>query len=161
LAAALLCLAANSALAQSNQCELRPDERNPTEKILQCGATLVVRTAPGAGYHSTEAPKTVQLDDGALLLEFHPSPEHSTFQILTPHAIIAVRGTKWAVDVTSERTSVFVIAGSVKVSRLEAPSSVILKPGEGADVVKGDAAPLVVKRWPEKRVRALLSRFGE
>jgi ferric-dicitrate binding protein FerR (iron transport regulator) len=159
--ATMLSIAANSAIAQSNQCELTPDERNPQEKVLHCGATLVVRTAPGTSYRATGASDSLELYDGALLLEFHPSGNHKTFQILTPHAIVAVRGTKWAVEVTSQRTSTLVIVGKVAVTRPSPPSGVVLGPGEGADVDKDSVAPLVVKRWPETRVRALLSRFGE
>ena len=103
----------------------------------------------------------MELYDGALLIEFHPSNNHKTFQILTPHAVVAVRGTKWAVEATSQRTSTLVIVGKVAVTRPSPPSSVVLGPGEGADVDKDSVAPLVVKRWPETRVRALLSRFGE
>ena len=159
-AAALFCVAANSALAQSNQCDLTPDERNPNEKVLRCGATLVVRQAPGASYRGTGS-ESLELYDGALLIEFHPSNRHRTFQILTPHAIVAVRGTKWAVDVTPQRTSALVIVGKVQVTRPTPASSVVLAPGDGTDVDQGSTAPLVVKRWAEPRVRALLSRFGE
>lgn len=159
--ATMLSIAAHSAVAQSNQCELTPDEHNPQEKVLRCGATLVVRTAPGTSYRSTGTSDSLELYDGALLIEFHPSNRHRTFQILTPHAIVAVRGTKWAVEATSQRTSALVIVGKVAVTRPSPPSSVVLGPGEGADVDKDSVAPLVVKRWPEARVRALLSRFGE
>ena len=159
--ATMLSIAANSGVAQSNQCELTPDEHNPQEKILHCGATLVIRTAPGTSYRATGASDSVELYDGALLIEFHPSVAHKTFQILTPHAIVAVRGTKWAVEATPQRTSALVIVGKVSVARPSPPSSVVLGPGEGADVDKDSVAPLVVKRWPEARVRALLSRFGE
>lgn len=157
----MLSVAANSAIAQSNQCELTPDEHNPQEKVLHCGAILLVRTAPGTSYRSTGPSDSLELYDGALLIEFHPSGNHKTFQILTPHAIVAVRGTRWAVEVTSQRTSTLVVVGKVAVTRPSPPSSVVLGPGEGADVDKDSIAPLVVKRWPEARVRALLSRFGE
>ena len=79
---------------------------------------------------------------------------------MTPNAIAAVRGTKWIVEVGPERTSTLVISGRVAVSRPRAEQTVVLRPGEGADVAPDDA-PIVVKRWAEPRVRALLARFGE
>jgi len=154
-----------SAGAQTAGCALAVDDRNPSEKILRCGASLEVRAAAGTNYHAidqqgSEQPKSLQLDDGALLVEFHPSKGRRSFQILTPHAIAAVRGTRWAVEVAPERTSTLVIAGRVAVSRPGAAQIVVLRPREGADVSAGEE-PIVVKRWAEKRVRALLARFGE
>jgi hypothetical protein len=154
--------AANS---QTGECELVADDRNPPEKILRCGDNLVVRAAHGTIYHPLEQqgnrqPKAVQLDDGALMIEFHPREGRRNFQILTPHAIAAVRGTKWAVEVSPARTSTLVISGTVAVSRPQARQTVFLKPGEGADV-SSEGGPIVVKRWAEKRVQALLARFGE
>jgi hypothetical protein len=154
-----------SALSQGSECALVADDRNPSEQILRCGADLVVRTAPGTRYHpidqqGNEPPKALQLDAGALMIEFHPSEAQKNFQILTPHAIAAVRGTKWVVDVISTRTSTLVISGEVAVSRPHANETVVLKAGQGADVSAGTGS-IAAKRWPNKRVRALLARFGE
>ena len=77
---------------------------------------------------------------------------------LTPHAIATVRGTQFAVDVDAGVTSVFVVEGSVEVSRRDGPATVLLGPGEGVDVRPGE--PLVVREWPQPRVNALLARFG-
>jgi ferric-dicitrate binding protein FerR (iron transport regulator) len=156
---------ASTLTAQSDGCKFSPDESNPTQKVLHCGSNLIVRTAPGTAYHSsdhqlTQQPQALQLDSGALMLEFHPSGSNTTFQILAPNAIAAVRGTKWVVEVAPGRTSTFVIAGAVAVSRLDATQGVVLKPGEGADVSPG-AGAIVVKTWAKKRVQALLARFGE
>ncbi|MGA2792448.1 MAG: FecR family protein [Roseiarcus sp.] len=153
------------ASSQTSGCALVADDRNPPEKILRCGANLEVRAAAGTIYHPIDQrgsarPKSLQLDDGALMIEFHPSKRHTSFQILTPHAIAAVRGTKWIVEVGPERTSTLVISGRVAVSRPRAEQTVVLRPGEGADVSPGEE-PIAVKRWAEKRVRALLARFGE
>ncbi len=154
-----------SASSQTGQCALAPDERNPPEQILRCGDGLIVRTAHDTHYRPVDLqgkkrPNSLQLDDGALMVEFHPGPGHRNFQILTPHAITGVRGTKWVVEVTSERSSTLVISGRVAVSRLHGGQTVVLKPGEGADVDSG-GGPITVKRWAEKRVRALLARVGE
>jgi FecR protein len=164
-AISIVLAAAAPASSQSGACELIPDDRNPPEKILRCGAALVVRTAAGTTYHvvdqqQTQQPNALQLDDGALMIEFHPTKKNRTFQILTPHAIAAVRGTKWVVEVGSGRTSTFVMSGIVAVSRPGEGQTALLRRGEGADV-SPDSGPIVVKRWAAARVRALLARFGE
>ena len=166
IVAILILLSAGvSAGAQTSACELVPDAQNPPEKILRCGRTLAVRTAHDTFYHpvdqnGTEQPNAVELDGGALMVEFHPSKRHPSFQIRTPYAIAAVRGTKWVVDVGSEKASTFVIAGRVAVSRPSGGQTVLLRAGDGADV-SPDSGPIVVKRWPAPRVRALLARFGQ
>jgi ferric-dicitrate binding protein FerR (iron transport regulator) len=166
LAAALIGLmAATPAGAQSGACQFVPDDRNPSEQILRCGASLTVRQAAGTSFHAvdqkeTRQPKALQLDEGALLIEFHARAGHNTFQILTPQSIAAVRGTKWAVEVGAGRSSTFVISGVVAVSRPGGHQTVLLRRGEGADV-SPDSGPIVVKRWAAKRVQALLARFGE
>jgi hypothetical protein len=153
------------AAAQNSECKLGVDDHNPSEHILRCGDDLVVRAAPGTRYHpvdqqGTAPPAALQLDGGALIIEFHPSDARKKFQILTPHAIAAVRGTKWAVEARSTRTSVLVISGKVAVAHLNTEPTVVLESGEGADISSGGGR-IVTKRWPKKRVRALLARFGE
>jgi ferric-dicitrate binding protein FerR (iron transport regulator) len=165
VAAAILLSATLSASAQTSACELIPDAQNPPERILRCGDRLVIRTAHDTSYHpvdqnGTEQPNVVELDGGALMVEFHPSRRHPSFQIRTPYAIAAVRGTRWVVDVGSDKASTFVIAGRVAVSRPSGEQTVLLRAGDGADV-SPDSAPIVVKRWAAARGRALLARFGQ
>jgi hypothetical protein len=150
--------------AQSNVCELVPDEKNPPEKMLKCGDSLLIRSTKGAKYRKLGegqgVPSGVRLDSGAVMIEFTPGAERKDFQILTPHAIAAVRGTKWIVEVDAKQTSTLVLSGGVTVSRRRPGAlSVILDPGEGADVT-ATTEKIEVKRWPQKRVKALLSRFG-
>ena len=91
--------------------------------------------------------------------EFTPTEQQKDFQITTPHAIAAVRGTRWVVDVTPKQSSTLVLAGAVEVRRLRAAKGALLRVGEGADVGPANG-PVVVKRWGKKRVDALLARFG-
>ena len=151
----------------AGMCALIPNEKTPSEKILQCGGTegLTVRAAPGTRYRplykkGDSLPTGIRLDDGALLIEFQPSLWRQNFQILTPLAVAAVRGTKWAVDVTSARTSVLVLYGAVGVTNRRLNQYVILSEGEGVDITPADTST-VQKTWGAARVRALLSRFGE
>ena len=167
-AALLMLLAAlpAAALAQGGGCVLTSDKQHPDEKILRCGADLTVRPAAGTVYHPFHAgaagtPPAVELDDGALLIEFHAGKRPREFQILTPEAIASGRGTRWAVEAQSGRTSVLVLEGVVEVARVgaNAGNAVLLHEGEGVDVKVG-AEPLVVKRWASERVNALLGRFA-
>ncbi len=161
-----------SVLGQSNGCVLIPDDRNPSEKILRCGSNLTIRSAPNTRYRLTNPdnrrqPSGALLDSGALMIEFTPNEGQRDFRILTPHAIMAVRGTRWAVEVGPSQTSTLVISGSVEVMQRNvrrgvapgARESAVLGPGEGVDVSAG-TGPIVVKRWAQKRIDALMARFG-
>jgi FecR protein len=152
-------------LAETNGCKLVPDDREPSVKILSCGEDLTIRIAANTDYRLTEQkgqarPKGVQLKAGALMIDFKPSKGQRNFQILTPHAIAAVRGTTWAVEVTAAQSSTLVVSGAVEVTRLNGTRGVTLQAGEGADVTPG-SGPITVKRWGEKRVQALLARFAK
>ncbi len=161
--ACVACLAwlpmAGAALAQAGSCRTVPD-RNSGDLILQCGPNLKVRPAPGTLYHASDGspPRALTLDGGALLIEFHPSARQRTFEILTPMAVAAVRGTRWAVETQSDQTSVLTLSGAVAVRRSNASEAVVLHAGEGVDVDFHPGA-LQVKRWKPERVRALLARF--
>ena len=153
------------ARAGGGGCTLVANEHDPSEKILRCGDSLTVQPAHGTHYRPiTKAgqplPAAIRLDDGALLIEFHPSPQQEDFQILTPLAVAAVRGTKWAMEVSPARTSTLVLAGAVAVTNRRLNEYVILREGEGVDITPSDTT-IVQKRWGDARVRALLSRFGE
>jgi FecR protein len=149
---------------ETNGCKLLPDIRQPSVKILRCGDNLTVRIAAHADYRLTGQgqglPKGAQLISGALMINFKPSARRRNFQILTPHAIAAVRGTTWAVEVTPAQSSTLAILGSVEVTRLNGSRGVILQAGDGADVTAG-RGPITVKRWGKKRVQALLARFAQ
>jgi FecR protein len=168
LVAALLLAAAIAgpgSAGAAGACALVPNDRVPSEKILQCGETLTVRPAQGARYQplykkGDPLPVGIRLNDGALLIEYHPTSPHEKFQILTPLAIAAVRGTKWAMDVTKAQTSTLVLAGAVAVTNRRLNEYVVLTEGQGVDITPADTS-IVQKQWREARVRALLSRFGE
>ena len=150
-------------LAQSRSCVLTPSKSDPSEQILRCGDDLIIHAPKGTVFEPAapqEPPAEIRLDSGPLLIEFHPTPQHPRFQILTPHAVAAVRGTKWAMEVSAERSSTLVVAGAVTVGRPGSDQTVVLGPGEGADVSPG-TDPVTAKQWSKERVRALLARFSE
>jgi ferric-dicitrate binding protein FerR (iron transport regulator) len=152
------------AVAQQGDCKLIPDERSKSEKILRCGDHLTIRNAARTkfevNYPNGQSPNAIRLESGAVMIEFTPSDGQKSFQILTPHAIAAVRGTRWAVEVDAKRTSTLVLSGLVAVSHLTGEGTALLHAGEGADV-STSSGPIVVKRWGKKRVDALLARFGQ
>src|SRR5271163_1088991 len=87
------------ASAGGGACMLVLNEHDPSLKVLQCGQELAVRPARDAHYRllykkGQQLPAAIQLNDGALLIEFHPASPQDKFQILTPLAIAAVRGTR-------------------------------------------------------------------
>jgi hypothetical protein len=161
--------------SQTDGCQLVPDDRNPSEKILKCGDDLSIRSAANTRYELVDQhgqalakdqstrdamPQGARLDSGALLIEFKPISRRRKFQILTPHAIAAVRGTTWAVEVENDRSSTLVVLGYVEVTRPDGKNGVLLRAGQGADVSTG-TGPILAKRWATPRVRALLARFGK
>jgi hypothetical protein len=146
-------------------CALVPNGRLPSQMILQCGQSLTVRPTPGTSYQplykkGDPLPVAIRLTDGALLIEFHPAKPNEKFQILTPVAIAAVRGTKWAMDVTTAQTSTLVVTGAVAVTNRRLKQFVLLTQGQGVDITPTDTS-VVARTWGDERVRALLSRFGE
>jgi hypothetical protein len=127
-----------SAVAQSGACVLSPDRRNPNLRILRCGSELTITSAPGTVYQPAAAgddglPASVQLDSGALLIEFNSKRRHE-LQILTPQAVASVRGTKWAMEVKPGGTSTLVLAGEVTVARKNDLGKVVVSPGQGVDI---------------------------
>jgi ferric-dicitrate binding protein FerR (iron transport regulator) len=132
-------------------------------QTLHCEAGITIVAEDGAKYTLQSGRKgrvdAVELDGKALLIEATPKPGGNKFQVVTPQAIAAVRGTKWAVDVAGDKTSVFVVNGQVGVGRRTGGRGVTLGPGEGVDVEA--SAPLTVKRWAPARVSALLARLGQ
>ena len=161
LAAALVLVASSAAsLAQAPTTCTSVALRDPPRTAIRCPGGLVFEveaasalriSAPASGGPPTSA----EIEGRAALIDLRT---RRSFQIRTPHAIASVRGTVYAVDVTPKATAVFVVEGEVEVARRRGTGRVTLGPGEGVDVVPGEA--LTVRRWPEPRVRALLSRFG-
>ncbi|HLN11495.1 MAG TPA: FecR family protein [Xanthobacteraceae bacterium] len=155
--------AADIASAQTGGCVLADDRHGP-DRVLRCGVGLTIHATAEAQYRLTgeqgrKTPTGVELESGAVMIEFVPSCARKNFQILTPHAIAAVRGTRWAVDVTSDETATLVNSGAVEVRRWQSAESATLHAGEGADVSFG-TGPVEVKRWKQERVRALLARVS-
>jgi len=133
-------------------------------QIWRCDNGITIVTENGARFELKDVNRdghidSVELSSKALLVEVPKKPGGNPFKVLTPRAIAAVRGTKWAVDVTDAKTSVFVADGRVGVSRRARGRGVVLGPGEGVDVEA--TGPLTVKTWGQPRVDALMARLGQ
>ena len=73
-------LAGQDPARAAGACALIPNDSMPSEKMLQCGENLTVRAAPGARYQplykkGDPLPVAIRLNDGALLIEFHPASQ--------------------------------------------------------------------------------------
>lgn len=133
----------------------------PDRVIYQCDNGLVIEAETMAELEAmvpglTIPPETVSIENRAVLIDLEKGA--GPFQIRTPHAIASVRGTVFVVDATPDQTSVFVVEGIVDVRGLNGTESAELSAGEGV-VVTSDPK-LVVKRWPQEKVTALLARFA-
>lgn len=130
----------------------------------RCDNGITIVAENGARFELKDANRdghidSVELSGKALLVEVPRKRGGNPFKVLTPQAIAAVRGTKWAVDAADAKTSVFVADGRVGVTRRAGGRSVVLGPGEGVDVEAAGA--LEVKRWGQPRIDALMARLGQ
>ena len=152
----------DAALAQPAGCAISRDAG--ARQTLSCPGGVKVTAEAGASFQLSDrnrdgSPDSASVRRKAILVDVDGSQHAGGFQVVTPQAIAAVRGTQWAVDVAGGKTSVFVVRGSVAVRR-PAGEPVVLSPGEGVDVSSGTES-LVVRRWPAPRVAALLARLGQ
>jgi hypothetical protein len=151
----------NAAAQPANQ-DCSSENSPGNAQTLHCRAGVTIVAEDGARYTLQSDRKggieSVQLNGKALLIEVSPRSGGNKFEVTTPQAIAAVRGTKWAIDVGADKTSVFVVNGRVGVGRRTGSHIVTLGAGDGVDVEAG--APLTVKRWPPARVSALMARLG-
>ncbi|MDE5440796.1 hypothetical protein GWG65_04870 [Bradyrhizobium sp. CSA207] len=130
----------------------------------RCDNGITIVAENGARFELKDANRdghidSVELSSKALLIEVPKKPGGHPFKVLTPQAIAAVRGTRWAVDVADAKTSVFVADGRVGVNRRARGRGVVLGPGEGVDVEA--SGPLTVKQWGQPRIDALMARLGQ
>jgi len=134
-------------------------------RTLRCRDGLIIVAEDGAKFTLQSHGKSgdvvaVDLQSKAVLVDAPRQKGQNRFKVITPQAVAAVRGTKWAVDAQQSRTSVLVLSGQVAVQRPGGGGEVVLGAGEGVDVEPGTDA-LVIKRWPQPRVDALLARLRQ
>jgi len=154
----------DAAFAQASGCTM---ERmaGTSRQVMRCADGVTIVAESGARFNIIDRnrdgrPDAVSLRNKAVLVDVDRAQRPGGFEVVTPQAIAAVRGTRWAVDVNSGTTSVFVVRGRVAVGRPLAGRRVVLSVGEGVDVTRG-STPLAVRRWPPARAAALLARLGQ
>ena len=87
-------------------------------QTLRCETAITIVAENGAKFELRDRNRdgqvdSVELSNKALLLEVPRKAGRARFEVVTPQAIAAVRGTKWAVDAEGGKTSVFVVDGRV------------------------------------------------
>ena len=159
----------DAALAQQGTMGCSSQSPPNSAQVLRCRGGVTIVAEDGARFTLQDRDNNgtvdaVTLQSRAVLIDDGKQRGKNRFEVTTPQAIAAVRGTKWAVDVQETRTSVLVLRGRVAVRRpsgaSQVVSQVVLGPGQGVDVDPG-TDPLVVKTWPQARVAALLARLGQ
>jgi hypothetical protein len=163
LTLACLFLSIETGAAQPAGMGCSPENLAAGSQTLRCegGVTIVAENGARFTLHDRDGNgrvDSVELSSKALLLEVPKKPGANRFQVNTPQAIAAVRGTKWAVDAVEGKTSVFVVNGQVRVAR-RTGRGIVLGSGEGVDVEA--TGPLILKRWAPARVAALMARLGQ
>ena len=79
------------------------------------------------------------------------------FEVRTRAAVASVRATDWITEIGDDRTSVFVVEGSVAVRGTGDGAQVVLEEGFGVDVEAGQPPP-PPKEWGASRVEQALAR---
>lgn len=166
LATSLLCIAgAGTASAQATgTCSLRPAV-STERQTLNCQPGLSITVERGARYRLADRNHDGQVDaivlsGKAALVDVDSSRVKGGFEVVTPQAIAAVRGTRWAVDVQPRKTSVLVLRGRVAVNKVSTGQGVTLGRGQGVDVDPG-RSPLRVIPWAQRRIDSLMTRLGQ
>ena len=121
LAMVFACALADEAFAQGSGCVLQA-VGSPQRQILRCRDGLTIEAEAGAAFNLVDrnrdaVPDAVNLQNRAVLIDAPTGALRQGFQVQTPQAIAAVRGTQWVVDVSTGKTAVFVVTGRVSVRR--------------------------------------------
>ncbi len=166
LAAGSLCIvSAGTASAQAvTNCPLQPAV-SATRQILNCEAGLSIIVERGVHYRLADRNRdghvdALVLDGKAALIDVDAGRVRGGFEVVTPQAIAAVRGTRWAVDVKRGNASVLVLRGRVAVNKISTGQGVTLGQGQGVDVDRS-RFPLRVIQWGQPRINALMARLGQ
>lgn len=154
-----------SASAQvAAKCSLRP-AISTERQTLSCEPGLSITVERGAHYRLADRNHDGQVDaivlsGKAALVDVDSNRFKGGFEVVTPQAIAAVRGTRWAVDVQPRKTSVLVLRGRVAVNKVSTGEGVALGQGQGVDVDPG-RSPLRIVPWAQRRIDALMTRLGQ
>lgn len=158
-------VSSETASAQAaSKCSLQPAVSTERQN-LNCEPGLSITVERGAHYQLADRNHDGQIDaivlsGKAALVDVDSRRIKGGFEVVTPQAIAAVRGTQWAVDVQPNKTSVLVLRGRVAVNKVSTGQGVTLGKGQGVDADRG-RSPLRVIPWERQRVSALMTRLGQ
>lgn len=112
----------------------------------------VVSAGPG-----TPREIELELQSGALRAHAAPATPQSRFEIRTPMAITAVRGTEWGILASPTQSDVLVFSGRVGVRKNEVSGKSAVSLTRTLGVTVTDAGLGQSSRWPQNEVDALLA----
>lgn len=110
-------------LADNSLIRLEKDSNLIFNKLSHYGKTGMVDTQ-------------LRLNKGSLSTEIPPLVKGSSYEITTPSAVAAVRGTKFRLEASAKETKLEVTEGSVNFSHQH--GNIIISTGEGARIKQGD-----------------------
>jgi len=103
--------------------------------------------------------REVELDlwSGALRAFAAPATPQSRFEIRTPRAITAVRGTEWAIRASDVESDVLVMSGRVGVRKNEVSGKSAISITRTLGVTVTNAGLGQITRWPKVEVDAMMA----
>lgn len=103
--------------------------------------------------------RRVELDllSGALRAFATPATPNSRFEIRTPKAITAVRGTEWGILSDDIKSDILILSGRVGVRKNEISGASAISLTRSLGVTVSDAGLGQITRWTESQVAALLA----
>lgn len=130
--------------------------------IMRLGRATVVKLGQLARFRIDkfviDAGGTLDLEQGALVVDRKDQAKKESLQIRSPFGLIAVRGTTLFAGPSNGVFGVFVSHGSVSVSG--AGKTVRLGVGQGTDIAMPGAPPTPPKAWGAPRIKAALASVG-
>ena len=105
-----------------------------------------------------DAGGTLDLEQGALLVDRNENARKEQLQVRSPFGLIAVRGTLFFAGPSNGVFGVFVARGSVTVTG--GGRTVSLTVGKGTDFAKAGEAPSAPKLWSPERISAAFGSVG-
>lgn len=105
----------------------------------------------------TDREVSLDLLSGALRAFAAPATPKSRFEIRTPRAITAVRGTEWGILADETKSDVLVLTGRVGVRKNEISGQSAISLTRTLGVTVTEAGLGAITRWPQPQVDALLA----
>lgn len=99
----------------------------------------------------------VELLRGILRIGVHQPESRPVLETRSPTAVVAARSTEWIMEYVEDRTAVLGVEGTVEVTATTAEGSVVLGPGFGTDVARGEP-PTPPVEWGAARAQSARQR---